>query len=238
MSTTTRMLTVLGAGLASAQIMAGMAGTATAQAYGHGYHKPSHHVCHVEVRSEPTYGVVKKPVVKQPGRWELKDHAAVYGEVTRKILVKPGEWEVKTTPAVYEDRERQVLVKPAHTVVHVTPPVYKYEKVAKKVVDPYGHEKVVHVEQPVLVEAAKRTVEKQPAVYKTFKFKALVKPEHHQKVYHQPVYETKAEKVIVKPAYQERIYHKPVVDYVDERVVLKPATVFRKAVWKPHGEAC
>jgi hypothetical protein len=237
MSTKTK-LTLLGAGLASAQVIAGFAGTAAAQGYGHGYHEPKQHVCYLEVKTEPTYGYVKKPVIKEAGRWEVKAYAAEYGEVTRKILVKPGEWEVKTTPAVYEERERQVLVKPEHTIVHVKPPVYKYEKVAKKVVDHYGHEKEVYFEKPVLVEAAKKSVEKQPAVYKTYKFKALVKDEHHEKIYHQPVYDTKVEKVVTRPAYQERIYHPPVIDHVNEKVLVKPATVFKKAVWKPHGEAC
>ena len=227
-----RMLAMVGAGFASAALMTG---GAAAQGYGHGHKQ---HVCHVEVKTEAVYGTAKKAVIKQPGRWEVKEHAAVYGDVTRRFLVKAGEWEVKSTPAVFEDREKQVLVKPEHVTVHVTPPVWKIEKVEKKVVDGYGKEKIVFVDTRVLVKAAEKKVEKTPAVFETRTFKVLVKAAQHEKIFHQPVFETKTEKVIVKAAWQEKIFHKPIIEFVDQQVLVKPAHVFKKAVWKPHGEAC
>ena len=168
----------------------------------------------------------------------MQEHAAVYGDVTRRFLVKAGEWEVKSTPAVFEEREKQVLVKPEHVRVHVSAPVWKIDKVAKKVVDGYGKEKVVNVESRVLVKAAEKKVDKTPAVYETKKFRVLVKAPHHEKIYHQPKFETKTEKVIVKAAWQEKIFHKPIIDFVDQQVLVKPAHIFKTAVRKPHGEVC
>lgn len=195
-------------------------------------------VCHVEVKTEPEYRVFTKAVVKEAGRWEIKDHPAVYGEVTKKVLVKAGEWETKVTPAIYEDRERQVLVKPEHVIVRVTPAVFKTEKVEKKTLDRTGKEQVVYVEQQMLIEPAKKHVEKQPAVYKAEAFRILTKPEHRERIYHQPVYHDKVEKVLVKAASQEKIYHKPVVEKVEEKVQVKPAGVIKKVVYKPHGQPC
>lgn len=230
--------TLAAAALASTAMLTSTAG---AQGYGHGHghgYAPKHHVCVEEVKTEAVYGTVRKAVVKQPERWEVKEHAAVYGERNVQVLVKAGWWETKVEPAVYEDRERQVLVSPEHVIPRFKPAVIKYERVEHKVKDHYGHEKVVYSTKPVIVEEAKKWVEKIPAVYKTVKFKVLVKAEKIDKIYHQPVYETKAEKVLVKPAFQERIYHKPIIDYVDERVVVKPAGVFKRVVHKAHGEKC
>lgn len=224
--------------LAAVAGAASIASPAAAQGYGHGHHAPHHNVCWVEVKTEPVYGTVRRQVVKEPARLELREHAAVYGEVKRRVLVKHGEWEKKVEPAVYEDRERNVLVTPEITHVRFKPPVYKEERVEHKVKDHYGHEKSVWVVKPVLVEPAKRWVEKTAAVYKTVKFKALVKPEQVHQIYHQPVFEERAERVILKPAHVERIWHKPVVDYVEERVVLKEAHAFKKQIVKPHGEKC
>ncbi len=232
---TMKPMAIAGAGLLSMLLMPA---AASAQGYGHGGYAPKHNVCYVEVQSEPQYGLVKKAVIKEPGRWEVKEYAAKYGEVTKKYLVKPGEWEVKITPAVYEEQVRKHLVYPERTIVHYTPPVIKYEKIEKKVVDHYGHEQVVYVEKPVIVEPEKKTIEKKPAVYKTYKIKVIVKPEHHEKVYHQPVYETKVEKVVLQPAYQEKHYIKPIYDYVEEKVLVKPAYIYKKQVLKPHGEPC
>lgn len=193
--------------------------SASAQGYGNGHggyaHAPKAHVCYEKFSTPDVYGIVRKPVVKTEGRWEIKQIAAVYGEAHRKVLVQEGRWEVKSEPAVYENRERKVLVAPAKEIVHVTPPVFRIEKTKHKVHDDYGHEHYVTKARRIQEQPAKQSVEKTEAVYKTETVKVLVKPAHHTRIWHPPVY-----------------------DYVEQKVLFRKGQTYARPVYKAHGEAC
>jgi hypothetical protein len=227
------------AGVAAAFTLA--AGSASAQGYAHPHghgHQPTHHVCYLKVTIPDVYQTVRKPVVKAEARWETKEVPAEYGEVVKKVLVKAGYWKQTPIAAVYETREKQVLVSPEKEIVHVTPPQFKIERYAQKVVDGYGHAKVIWHERKVIVKPYEKKVEKVAAVYKTEKFQVLVKPASVHNEYIAPVFEARKEKVIVKPAAQHKIYHPAVVEWVEAKVLVKKAHVVEKPVWKKHGEAC
>ena len=80
--------------------------------------------------------------------------------------------------------------------------------------------------------------EHKPAIYKTEKFTVLVKPEHHEKIWHKPVYETQQEEIVVVPARQVKIFHPPVVEWQDQKVLIKAAHTFKRPIWKAYGEKC
>ncbi len=232
-------LTAVG-GILAATVLT--AGGASAQGYGHRHvhqgYAPKTHVCYEKISTPDVYGTVQKAVIKEAGRWEVQEIAAVYAEREIKVLVKPEWHEPKVEAAVYEERERKVLVAPEKKIVHVTSAVYKTEYVSHKVSDGYGRQTYATSGQQKLVEPAKKEVAVTPAVYKSETYKVLVKPERHYKVAHAAVYETKVEKYIAKPAYQHKVYHKPVIEYVEEKVIVKHGHSFTRPVHKAHGEAC